>query len=322
MSDPPIFNIKDSDITKEGWRVFTRSAPISRAFNHLIAGTHFEQKFGRWPLSPHDPAASINDLIVARMIDPRWSALQRRFVDKRTAKAEARRLHSALRVPETLAIIPMASVQSIDHLYEMLQPFIGTNTIAKPSHASGGTVFLRDVTSMADLSTIHELAGLDYAPIMREMQYWRLSRNIIVEAMIPAAGALPPVDYKFHCIHGEPLMCQVDHGRFGAPWSRVLRVPSFEPMDADDGLVPPEQYMLPDPGRLAAMTAAARALAAPFDYVRVDLYDGLDGVYFGELTFTPAAGLGIAPSAAGCHRETPTHRKYSRTLMTAFRRLR
>ena len=293
---------------------------MARAYNHLIAGTHFEQKFGRWPLPLDDPAASINDLIFGRMIDSQWSPLQRAFVDKSTAKGEAARLCPGLRVPETLEIISMESVRSLDHLHDMLGAFIGTDAIAKPSHASGGTVFLRDIRSPADLEILHTLASIDYALIMREMQYWQLPRSIIVEALVPTDGASPPDDYKFHCIHGEPLLCQIDHGRFGAAWSRIFRVPDFEPMDHEDGLVPPGGYRLPDPDRIAALTAAARALAAPFDYVRVDLYDGMDGVYFGELTFTPAASLGISPSAAGCHRETATHREFSRTLMRAFRR--
>ena len=66
------------------------------------------------------------------------------------------------------------------------------------------------------------------------------------------------------------------------------------------------------------MIDAARALSAPFDFVRVDLYDGADGIYFGELTFTPAAALGIAPAAAGVDRVNPTHRRYSDTLMQAL----
>ena len=66
------------------------------------------------------------------------------------------------------------------------------------------------------------------------------------------------------------------------------------------------------------MVAAARALSAPFAFVRVDLYDGTDGVYFGELTFTPAAALGIAPSSAGDHQVGDTHRVYSRIMMDAL----
>ncbi|UUL83806.1 ATP-grasp fold amidoligase family protein [Sphingomonas qomolangmaensis] len=319
MTAQATIRMKDSDLSSAGWHEFTCAAPMERAFNHLIAGTYFEQKFERWPLPPLDSAALINDLIFSRMIDPRWSPLQRALVDKSTAKTEAQRLCPSLRLPETLAVIPMESVRSADHLHGLLQPFIGTDAIAKPSHASGGTVFLTGDLAPADIHVLHELAAIDYATIMREMQYWRLPRKVIVEALVRAAATTRPNDFKFHCIDGEPLLCQVDHSRFGDAWSRLYRVPSFEPMYPGDGLVPPDDYRLPDRDRLAALIAAARALAAPFDFVRVDLYDGIDGVYFGEATFTPAASLGIAPSAAGCHRVTATHREYSDTLMTAFR---
>ncbi|MBD8548208.1 ATP-grasp fold amidoligase family protein [Sphingomonas sp. CFBP 8760] len=308
------------NLSGNGRREPGRTVSMARGVNQAIVGPRFEQKFGRRPLAPDDPAATINDLIFARMIEPDWSPLHRAFVDKITAKAQARQLCPDLRVAETLSVIPVETIRSVDHLHDMLQPFIGTAAIAKPAHASGAPVFLRDVTSPADLMALHDLAGRDYALVMREMQYRGLPRRIVVETLVPARGAAPPDDYKFHCIHGEPLLCQVDHGRFGEAWSRLFRVPGFAPMDADDGLSPPDGYRLPDPGRLVALTAAARALAAPFDMVRVDLYDGADGLYFGEMTFTPAASLGIAPSAAGCHRETPTHREYSRTLMAAFRR--
>ncbi len=314
-----VFGETDSCATDDG-PLQARTAPMTRAFNHLIAGTSFARKFGRWPLPETDPAASVNDLIFGRMIDPRWSVLHRVLVDKTTAKQEALRLCPALRIPETLLEVPMEHGCSQQELYHHLEPFIGTDTIAKPSHASGGTVFLRDGIAPDDLRKLHELCAIDYAVVMREMQYWQLPRNVIVERLVPTPGGNTPNDFKFHCIHGEPLLCQVDHARFGAAWSRLFRVPGFEPMDAGDGLAPPDGYGLPDLDRLAELTAAARALAAPFDYVRVDLYDGLDGIYFGEMTFTAAASLGIAPSAAGCYRETPTHREYSRTLMNAFQR--
>ena len=91
-------------------------------------------------------------------------------------------------------------------------------------------------------------------------------------------------------------------------------------MDENDGLKQPDGYRPPAPERIASMAAAARALAAPFEFVRVDLYDGADGIYFGELTFTPAASLGIAPSSAGDHAVNATHRVYSRIIMSALKR--
>lgn len=299
-------------------RVAAAPFPMTRAFNHVIAGAHFARRFRRWPLPAHDPRALINDVIFDRMIDPDWSVLQRAFVDKETAKAEAQRLAPGIAAPTTLAIIPIEAVASVAHLFDLLRPFIGTAAIAKPAHASGAVTFLRDLAGPADLAALYGLATADYASILREMQYRGLPRKIIVEAMIPTPVAGPPDDYKFHCIHGEPLVCQIDHGRFGRSWNRLYRVPDFAPMHDGDGLHAPAGFVMAAPDRLATMVAAARALSAPFAFVRVDLYDGSDAVYFGELTFTPAAALGIAPSAAGDHEESETHRIYSRILMDAL----
>jgi hypothetical protein len=41
---------------------------------------------------------------------------------------------------------------------------------------------------------------------------------------------------------------------------------------------------------LAPMIAYAKLLSAPFPFVRIDLYNGTDGVYFGEYTFHVNAG--------------------------------
>ncbi len=279
----------------------------------------FHQKFGRAPVDPSHPAALFNDVIVARMGGP-WSAGHRLFVDKGSAKQAALRVHPSLRVAATRSILAARSLRSPAHLLNLLQPFIGRSMIAKPAHASGGVVMLDRHVSAGDLAPLHALALLDYAAIVQERQYAGLPRRIIVEDRIPTADGRVPDDYKFHCIHGEPLLCQIDHGRFDRGWSRMFDLPSFAPMDPGDGLAAPPGFRPASPARLAAMVEAARALAAPFDFVRVDLYDGLDGIYFGELTFTPAAGLGIAPSAAGCARMSATHRRYSETLMHAWRR--
>ena len=296
----------------------TAALPMTRAFNHLIAGAHFARRFGRWPLPADAPGALINDVIFDRMIDPDWSALHRAFIDKETAKGEAKRLYPGLAAPETLLVVAMEEVGSVAPLFNMLRPFVGTDAVAKPTHASGAVTFLRDLKDPRELQPLHDLAACDYATLLREMQYAGLARKIIVEAMVPTRIPGPPDDYKFHCIHGEPLVCQIDHGRFGRSWSRLFQVPHFSPMDAADGLDHPAGFSVAARDRLDAMIAAARALSAPFDFVRVDLYDGADGIYFGELTFSPAAALGIAPSAAGVHRINPTHLIYSRILMEAL----
>lgn len=214
----------------------------------------------------------------------------------------------------------MDTVRSPAELYELLAPFVGTGAIAKPVQASGGVLFLHADPTPHDVAELYGLATRDYALVMREMQYAGLPIRIIIETLVPTTTGMPPDDFKVHCIRGEPLLCQVDHARFGSRWSRVFRLPDFKPMDPTDGLTPPNSLVMPATERVAAMIATARTLAASFVYARIDLYNGVDGVYFGEVTFTPAGSLGIAPSAAGCHRVTETHRIYSKTLMDAFRR--
>lgn len=44
------------------------------------------------------------------------------------------------------------------------------------------------------------------------------------------------------------------------------------------------------PTHLEEMIAIASKLSVGFGFVRVDLYDANERVYFGELTFTPTAG--------------------------------
>ena len=59
-----------------------------------------------------------------------------------------------------------------------------------------------------------------------------------------------------------------------------------------DGLTPnynksPE---LPRPKHFDQMKTIARVLSEDFEFVRVDLYEYQDKIYFGELTFTPQGG--------------------------------
>ncbi len=180
---------------------------------------------------------------------------------------------------------------------------------------------LRDLESVRQVEALFELATRDYATVLREMQYHGLRKQIIVEALVNTTSGQAPDDYKFHCVSGEPIVCQVDHSRFGRPWSRLLQLPDLEPFDPNDGLAWPSSYRRPEPERIEAMIQAARTLSEPFEFVRVDLYNGSDGIFFGELTFSPAAALGIAPSAKGDHSLNSTHVAYSQTMMSALRRI-
>ena len=64
----------------------------------------------------------------------------------------------------------------------------------------------------------------------------------------------------------------------------------WEPLDALVGKHK-NTGSLPRPACLEKMLEICKVLSADFDFVRVDLYEIGQDVFFGELTFSPAAGI-------------------------------
>lgn len=96
-------------------------------------------------------------------------------------------------------------------------------------------------------------------------------------------------DYKFFCFNGEPFCVQVDSGRYDEhrqnfydmKW-QSLGVHCSYP--EGQGVIKPEVF--------DEMKKLASQLSKEFPFVRVDLYDVDEKVYFGELTFYPSSGYG------------------------------
>lgn len=308
-----------SYVTSRAWRRVSRFAPPITMVNRLVAGLRFRRNFGRWPLPPNHPEALVNDFILDRMTSDCWSALHLRCVDKEFAKTEALRLDPTLKFATTRAVVAMRGVRSARALTSRLRSFIGADVFAKPTHGCGGVTRLL-APKPGDIARLYRAAKRDFFYDTRETQYRALPRKIIVEDHIPTATGVVPDDFKFHCVAGEPLLCQIDHGRAGVIHRKLFTTPDFSATCVKDGVDLPDGLRMPSSERLAAMEAVARALSAPFDYVRIDLYDGVDGVYFGEFTFTPGGAIGIAPSAPKLDPAGPTHSTYSRIMMGALQR--
>lgn len=81
------------------------------------------------------------------------------------------------------------------------------------------------------------------------------------------------VDYKFFCFHGKPayFLCRDGNNR------------NF--YDLDYKPLKRESVKELDPIDLKPFLEVAEILSAPFPFVRIDLYNCKDGVYFGEYTF-------------------------------------
>ena len=168
--------------------------------------------------------------------------------------------------------------------------------VLKANHGSGMNYIVRD-KSEEDYNKLRKMTQrwlrTPYDLSSMEQQYYGIPRRIIAEEYIEQSdGNL--YDYKIHCFSGEPKIIQVIGNRdllhhtakecyLDLNWKRnSLMYNTYQQYDT----IPSE------PSCLNEMIKIAKKLSKDFIYVRVDLYVIDDKVKFGEMTFTPAAGIG------------------------------
>lgn len=135
-----------------------------------------------------------------------------------------------------------------------------------------------------------------YGTYSVEPHYRNIPHRVYCEAYIGEPGEL--VDYKIHCLNGEPsfiLACKARRTKAGEGSSVAMYLYDLE-WNPIDGLQNyrghgPGVGAISKPGKLVEMLDIARELSEDFDFVRVDLYETGDQIWFGELTFTPANGV-------------------------------
>ena len=135
-----------------------------------------------------------------------------------------------------------------------------------------------------------------YGTYSVEPHYRNIPHRVYCEAYIGEPEAL--VDYKIHCLNGEPsfiLACKARKADAGEGSSVAMYLYDLE-WNPIDGLQNyrghgPGDGSVSKPSKLAEMLDIARRLSKDFDFVRVDLYETGGQIWFGELTFTPANGV-------------------------------
>lgn len=124
-----------------------------------------------------------------------------------------------------------------------------------------------------------------------ELHYTRIARKIIAEKFMSDGDAFDLTDYKFWCFGGVPTYCKCMTERttdlridyFDMNWRHMPFVQMNRPnSDYPERIAKPKNFEL--------MKELAAKLAEGFAFVRVDFYEVEGKVYFGEMTFTPAAG--------------------------------
>ena len=162
--------------------------------------------------------------------------------------------------------------------------------ILKVNNGCGSHVICKDKSQFNRDNTIKKLnANLQNGLHNIEPHYRVIQPKVFCEELIDTGTDDFPTDYKFTCIKGK--ICDV----FVATDRRVNA--KYVTLDIDWNILPyTKSEYLPDklpekPKLLDEMIKIAKILSADFEFVRVDLYEYRDKVYFSELTFSPWGAL-------------------------------
>jgi hypothetical protein len=188
-------------------------------------------------------------------------------------------------------LMPMVGLYENTDQIDILS--LPTKFILKCTHSSGATVICQD---KSQFNWDHEKVQLDkwlnsnFYFTSRERQYKNIIPRIICEEYLDdGSGGLS--DYKFHCFNGKVAFIRGVTDQLSGI-KRCTYNPNWEHLpftlyhDQEEG-----HDIIPKPINLKEMIKIAEKLAKPFPHVRVDLYNHKGKIYFGELTFTPVAGL-------------------------------
>lgn len=195
-------------------------------------------------------------------------------------------------------LIPLYLVT--DKLTEEQWEKLPNSFVAKANHNSGPVQIVRDKNKINKKEIIRELNNqlkLDFGVLSMEKYYSDIPRKIIVEKFLENNGEKDLRDYKFFCFNGKVKYCQLIKNRtieetidfYDKNWKLQEFIGLLNPIN------PIEKHSTTvnnKPKNYSLMLELAEKLARDFDFVRVDFYN-IDGkIYFGELTFCPASGIG------------------------------
>ncbi|OLL31614.1 hypothetical protein BTH42_11845 [Burkholderia sp. SRS-W-2-2016] len=168
--------------------------------------------------------------------------------------------------------------------------------------ANHGSTFVEIVRNRSDTS-FEELKALadkwlqtEFYYVARERHYRTIEPRIFFEQLLLDQRGQIPADFKLHCFNGCPgqrptMYLLVISDRFGNATHGDVYDVDWNRLDIQIGPYTRSPVPAPRPPHLDKVLEVAGRLCEDFDYVRVDLYAPDDKVYFGELTFTPGAGV-------------------------------
>lgn len=243
------------------------------------------RRVGRFP-NLRTPG-TFNEIILNRCLhpDPLWTVLADKLAVREYVSEKIGEQH----------LIPLLAVPDVftQDVFDSLPD----SFVMKANHGCG---FVKVVRSKADVSfgELRQLAdrwlGTDFSIASRERHYRSIKPQVYFEKLLlDRTGKVPP-DYKisiFDREQGEPVIYTgVVSDRFGAARHDFYDT-QWNPLNIAAAGYPCSEHPAGRPPNWEEVVKVATLLSEGLGYVRVDLYAYDNEIFFGELTFTPGAGV-------------------------------
>lgn len=261
----------------------------SKKLEPFLSDKHYLQirfwlRVGYWPNLDH-PRSFNEKLNWLKLHDqhPEYTMM----VDKATAKDYVASIIGKEYIIPTIGI--WDSIEEID--WELLP----NQFVMKNTGDSGGIVVCKDKKSLnieAAKAKLTKGIEVDYYKYNKEYPYKEVRNRIIVEAyMEDESGQLQ--DYKIHNFNGIPKFTLVCGNRFSTTGlTEDFYSLDWQLMEVRRPNHPNAKTRTIKPVKLEEMYRLASILSKDIPFVRTDFYIVNHKIYFGELTFFPASGMG------------------------------
>ena len=208
--------------------------------------------------------------------------------DKQNVKEYINKLNiKDLHVPKTYYVISSKKDKE-----EVLKNNLPNKFVIKTNHGAGD-VFICNNNSKEDIEIFIDkelkLLKKDYSKKYLEYHYSFIKPVVMIEEYLDDKKNFTPTDYKFFCFDGyvDCVMICSDRSNknyrdfYDKNWNHLnYSIKSRQ-----------SKTKIEKPKNIDKMFKIASIISKGFPLVKVDLYNINGKIYFGELTFTPAAGI-------------------------------
>ena len=165
--------------------------------------------------------------------------------------------------------------------------------VLKGTHGSGYNVIVPDKSQLDwenAKAQLRKFLSQNYYDKYKEIIYKDIQPRIVAEKFLDQLGSDHIIDYKFMCFHGQPHYIHVktfEGDRIKEAYYNMNWQKQTPEVIGNNHL----RQEISKPQCFNEMATIAKTLSKPFAFVRVDLYEIEDKVYFGELTFLHKGGM-------------------------------